>query len=248
MTRKKVQMIIRHTRFVSVIICLALCSIGMIAPPLAQDKLQPAAPPAEIQTLTNATVIDMVIAGLSDDIILEKLRRSPVEFDVSTDGLISLKKASVSDQVVQGMLARPKGPPVLEPRADTGQAQTTNQVVTPFGQIATILVKSPTEVLRTNAEKVIARRGGPRVNSSEIGYDAIMVIGIDCGKQRWSLWTGASFTTCEGSLTIESGGERLWSTTDHERAANESKAGRKMVGRMTSAFVKAWKAAEKHSS
>jgi len=218
--------------------------VGVIAPLLAETESQPAASAStKIQALTNADVVGMVKAGLSDDVILEKIRRSPVAFDVSTEALVSLKTAGVSDQVVKALLARPKGPPALDPRPDIGQAQTTNPVVTSMGHIATVLVKAPTEVLRANTEEVIAQLGGPRVNSGEVGYDAVLVIGIDCGKQRWSFWTGAHFTTCEGSLTIESGGERLWGTTDKERSANEAKAGRKMVERMTTEFVQVWQAA-----
>jgi hypothetical protein len=242
--QRKVYMLRKRHPIVSAISSSLLGFVCVFAPLFAESESQPAAiASTKIQALTNADVIVMVKAGLSDEVTLEKIRRSPVAFDVSTEALVSLNTAGVSDQVVKALLARPKGPPALDPRPDIGQAQTTNPVVTSMGHIATVLVKAPTEVLRTNAEKVIAQLGGPRVNSSEVGYDAVLVIGVDCGKQRWSFWTGAHFTTCEGSMTIESGGQRLWSTTDEERAANEAKAGRKMAERMTAEFVQVWQAA-----
>ena len=50
--------------------------------------------------MTNKDVIDMVKANLSDAIILSKVRSSPCKFDSSTQGLIALSKAGVSEQVI----------------------------------------------------------------------------------------------------------------------------------------------------
>jgi len=64
---------------------------------------------------------------------------------------------------------------------------------------------------------------------------------VDCGEQTMSLWTGANYCTCEATMNLESGGERLWSTTAHERAASAPKAGKYMVERMIAEFVQAWR-------
>lgn len=53
----------------------------------------------------NEDVIKMVKAGLSDEIVLQKIASSPVAFDVSVDGLVTLKDAGVSDKVIQAILA-----------------------------------------------------------------------------------------------------------------------------------------------
>ncbi len=54
-------------------------------------------------TLTNAEIIKMSEAGLSDDVILGSMRGCQVHFDLSTDGLVDLKGHRVSDVVVRAM-------------------------------------------------------------------------------------------------------------------------------------------------
>lgn len=66
------------------------------------------------EVLTNDSVVTMKKAGLSDGVILARIRSSPTKFDVSTPALISLKQAGVSDQVIEAMVTR-SGPPVAAP-------------------------------------------------------------------------------------------------------------------------------------
>lgn len=54
--------------------------------------------------LTNADVIALIEAGLSEGIVLEKIRASAVQFDTSTEALLSLKKAGVPDRVIRLMV------------------------------------------------------------------------------------------------------------------------------------------------
>ncbi len=62
------------------------------------------------QALNNDSIIKMVKAGLSDDLIVTTINASPATFDTSTDGLIALKAAGVSDRVVAAMVAKAAGP------------------------------------------------------------------------------------------------------------------------------------------
>jgi hypothetical protein len=49
----------------------------------------------------------MISAGLSEEIIMAKIREAPqVDFQLSTDDLVALRKAGVSDRVVSAMLGR----------------------------------------------------------------------------------------------------------------------------------------------
>jgi hypothetical protein len=83
---------------------------------LKQNPLTPRAATAAIGTgaaradtagtLTNAGVIQMVQSKLSDAIIIDKIRSSKRGFDMSTDGLIALSKAGVSEPVIKAMLER----------------------------------------------------------------------------------------------------------------------------------------------
>jgi curli biogenesis system outer membrane secretion channel CsgG len=57
-------------------------------------------------TLTNASVIQMVGSKLSDGIIIYKIKNSKGKFDTSTDGLVALSKAGVSDPVIKAMMER----------------------------------------------------------------------------------------------------------------------------------------------
>jgi hypothetical protein len=54
--------------------------------------------------LTNGDVQMMLSLGLSDDVVVQAISANEVNFDVSPAGLLALKKAQVSDKVVQAML------------------------------------------------------------------------------------------------------------------------------------------------
>lgn len=62
------------------------------------------ATPLSAETLTNETVVTLVKAGLGDDAIVAKISASEQQFDLSTDQLIMLKKAGVSDAVIAAMV------------------------------------------------------------------------------------------------------------------------------------------------
>ena len=58
------------------------------------------------QAMTNDSVIKMVKAGLSDDIIVGSINSQPGQYDTSPDGLIALKSAGASDRVVGAMVTK----------------------------------------------------------------------------------------------------------------------------------------------
>lgn len=64
------------------------------------------------ETMTNDEVISLTKAGLAGSIIIGKINSSATNFDMSTDALIKLKQAGVSDEVVGAMLAAKSGKPV----------------------------------------------------------------------------------------------------------------------------------------
>src|SRR5580704_8694949 len=69
--------------------------------------------------ITNPDVIDMVGLGLSDDVIIAKIRAASaggtLQFDTSVNGLKELKAAKVSDEVIKVMInpAPPAAPVVV---------------------------------------------------------------------------------------------------------------------------------------
>jgi hypothetical protein len=83
-----------------------------------------AAGAAAQEVLTNDAVIAMKRAGLSDAVILAKIRSSQSRFDVSTQALVGLKAAGLSDPIIEAMVshtgpvagaAAPAAPPAAAP-------------------------------------------------------------------------------------------------------------------------------------
>lgn len=64
---------------------------------------------AQSETLTNGEVISLFKAGLSSQIIINKIRTSKTDFDTSIDGLISLKQAGITDDIVAAMFEAKNG-------------------------------------------------------------------------------------------------------------------------------------------
>lgn len=64
---------------------------------------------AYAQQFDNNAVISLQKAGLGEGIIITKIISLPCGYDVSTDGLIALKKAGVTDNVIAAMVDRCAG-------------------------------------------------------------------------------------------------------------------------------------------
>jgi hypothetical protein len=70
----------------------------------SSSATQAASTPPGKAAMTNADVIKLVAAGLSSDVIVGTIRQSASKsFDMSIDGLIALKKATVPDAVISAM-------------------------------------------------------------------------------------------------------------------------------------------------
>lgn len=59
---------------------------------------------AHAETLTNESVVGMSKAGLGAESMVAKIRNSVTKFDLSTDGLVALKRDNVPDPVIAAML------------------------------------------------------------------------------------------------------------------------------------------------
>jgi hypothetical protein len=67
-------------------------------------------PPAPPKTLNNDSIIKLAKAGLSDDLIVTTINTSLGSYDTTTDGIIALKTAGVSDKVVAAILVKTAAP------------------------------------------------------------------------------------------------------------------------------------------
>lgn len=79
---------------------------------------------AEEKPMTNADVVMLVQAKLGAELVIAKVQRAPQQsFDLSTDGLLSLKKSKVPDEVIAAMMKRQDSgsetTPNAQPKADT---------------------------------------------------------------------------------------------------------------------------------
>ena len=72
-----------------------------LAPDSAADRS--AAPEAG---LTNADIVQMQKAGLSEDVILSKIGTSPTNFDTGTQDLIQLRDAGVKNNIINAMVQK----------------------------------------------------------------------------------------------------------------------------------------------
>ena len=79
---------------------LAVCSAICMAPQTLNAQ----------QTMNNDSVIKLVKAGLSEDLIISTINAQPGAYDTTTDGLIALKKAGVSDKVVGAIVTKSVAP------------------------------------------------------------------------------------------------------------------------------------------
>ncbi|HYE76244.1 MAG TPA: hypothetical protein VEF04_23060 [Blastocatellia bacterium] len=84
-----------------------LSFVGLLPLVASAQKRQGARPPQRttaVSTMTNQDVIKLVRAGISDDIVITKIKQSRTKFDLSTDGLVQLKTAGVSERVLAVMM------------------------------------------------------------------------------------------------------------------------------------------------
>ena len=89
-----------------VILSVLVCSTLLVnSKDLRADEQTPpvAAKPAEI--LTNISIIELGSLAFDDAVIIEKIKTSKCDFDVSMDGLKLLKQAKISGAVIQAMIA-----------------------------------------------------------------------------------------------------------------------------------------------
>jgi len=65
---------------------------------------------AQKEVLTNSLVIEMSKAGLSKEIILQKVKSSNADYDLSATSLIEMKKAGVDDEIITAILEKAEKP------------------------------------------------------------------------------------------------------------------------------------------
>ena len=94
-------MIRRFSAFSVFILLLSAAAMAQSAP---ADPL-PAATAAAPKALTNATILDMVKGGFSEDLLIKAIRHMETSFDLSPQALLEMKNAGVSEPILLAMMS-----------------------------------------------------------------------------------------------------------------------------------------------
>jgi hypothetical protein len=83
-----------------------LCALVALASITVACLVLPADRGSAQEVLTNDSVVQMIKAGLPESVIIAKIRSTSTKFDLRTNALVSLKRAGVSDKVLEAMVAQ----------------------------------------------------------------------------------------------------------------------------------------------
>jgi hypothetical protein len=64
----------------------------------------PAPKPVSGNPLTNEDILKLKDAGLSEQLIVDKIMSSPAQYRLEADDLVALKKAGISDAIIAAMM------------------------------------------------------------------------------------------------------------------------------------------------
>ena len=148
-------------------------------PPAPKPAAKPATP--AVPVMTNRDVIQLVTAKIPDDVIIAKIQKSKTRFDTSTDGLVGLKKAGVSDQLIAIML-NPPTPPASASAAASSSASSTPSKTPPKPALGPGETASNTkgEVAATGSLAAARTKGDPPpvpINQAPPNYGVYIEIG-----------------------------------------------------------------------
>lgn len=106
----------RHVPNLSHQVKIAALNSPPVAPPIQEEKTktaEPVQPPpaavskkAEPDVLTNAAVVRLTKAGLSEEVIVSMVNGQPGQYSVGADSIIALKESGVSEKVIAAMLSK----------------------------------------------------------------------------------------------------------------------------------------------
>lgn len=103
---------------------------------------------AQDEVVTNSEVITLTKAGLDKAVIINKINTSKTNFNLSTDELIKLKQAGVTDEVVHAMLTAKNG----------GASAAPSLPMTAPGPRSPVVVPDGTEIKAVTVEEVSGKR------------------------------------------------------------------------------------------
>jgi ABC-type enterochelin transport system permease subunit len=97
-----------------------LCAVLMTIFPAAAQQFTVAQ--MAHQPLTNDSIVTLAKAGFDELFILQLIRSSRTNFDTSVEGLVAMKKAGVSEDLIR-LMAMPQASPPAAPAATATPAK-----------------------------------------------------------------------------------------------------------------------------
>jgi hypothetical protein len=202
---------------------------------------------AQTETLTNAEIVEMSTAGLSKELIIDKINTSNAEFDVSVKGLVELKKANVSDEIISVMVEKSKAKrqrfTTTEEKGNQGFAES-QPTTTNYGNPNTpaemlksaktiAIKKASAQPARQNLEKALLKREGwKKFNLTITEFKETADLFIEIGFVHFSLLTHRYvfrvYDTRSGSL-ICAGETTSWGSLSENLAGEIVKAMTKAI-------------------
>lgn len=186
-------------------IAATLAVIGLMNYSLAAQQAQ--------QTLTNAGVIKMVKAKLSESVVVATIQSSPANFDISPDGLIALQKAGVTQNEMDAIVAAQKtangsGATAAPTNADAGGGSPAPAAALgPRWQMpsVTVLESGGAQALPLEKTQLAETKTKPTSMTSLAG-DSAVTQGIQAGVND-ATWSAAShMSSGAGGSAIEQAG------------------------------------------
>jgi len=97
---------------------------------LALFTLMPSSVSAQAaEVLSNTSVVNMISARVSKDLILTKIRTTKSGFDVTASGLVRLHQSKVPQDVIVAMMAAAGDPKLAVPATGPAEVLTNNEIV-----------------------------------------------------------------------------------------------------------------------
>ena len=117
------------------------------------------------EALTNQSIIEMVKAGLSERIIIARIRTGPNNFDTSTDSLIALKKNGVPEKVIEAIMS-----PSAAPAASAAAPAPTGNVAMAPPPAMSSAPSRPTVFLIVAGKEVELIASGTEIQKNNMRY------------------------------------------------------------------------------
>ncbi len=88
------------------------------------------------EVLTNDSIVGLVKAGLGEELIINKIKVSQGEYDLSTDGLLRLKVAGISETVIKAMIeaSTKAAPPSVAPASTAAREAQEREAIALYRQ------------------------------------------------------------------------------------------------------------------